>query len=78
VDRELAGEWRILKAKVRHVVDRVCRFAEHLVPDIETFDAIETLRICALDYIDGKPPRVAPAEMLYALTRVLELESDAT
>ena len=73
-NRELAGEWRILKAKIRHVVDRTCRFAERLVRDIETYDAIETLRICALEYIDGKRPRLTPLEMLHVLTRVLEHE----
>ena len=74
--REVAGEWRILKAKIRHVLDRSCRLAERVALDAESADAIETLRLCLLDYFDGKPFRVPPFEILRAVALVLEHEPD--
>ena len=74
--REIAGEWRILKAKIRHVLDRTCRLAERVACDVESADAIETLRLCVLDYFDGKPFRAPPFEILRAVACVLEIEPD--
>ena len=75
--RELAGEWRLLKAKIRHVLDGSCRLAERVALDAESADAIETLRLCVLDYFDGRPFRAPPSEILRAVARVLEIEPDA-
>ncbi|HTR50273.1 MAG TPA: hypothetical protein VMJ10_06165 [Kofleriaceae bacterium] len=76
--RELAGEWRIVKAKMRHVVDRACRLAERVASDDDAANAIDTLRVFVLDYLDGKPSRVPPIELMRAVGRVLKLEPART
>jgi hypothetical protein len=76
--RELIGEWRILRAKLRHVVDRTCALAEQVAADDDAVDAIATLRQCVLDYLDGRPFRVAPVEMMRAVGRVLEIDPART
>lgn len=73
--RELSGEWRILKAKIKHVVDRACRLAKKAATDDRAEEAIETLRVFTLDYIDGKPFRMSPFDMMRAFARVAELET---
>jgi hypothetical protein len=72
--RELAGEWRILRAKIRHVVDRTFALVAEAATDDDAADAIETLRVCALDYIEGKPFRVPPIEVMHALALVAEVD----
>ncbi len=73
-DRELAGEWRILRAKIRHVVDRTCALAENATCSLEDFDAIRTLRMFALDYVDGRPPRLPPSWLVSAVARLCDLD----
>jgi hypothetical protein len=72
--RELAGEWRILRAKIRHVVDRTCALGEQLAANDDAADAIDIVRQCAIDYLDGRPFRVSPFEMMSALGRLFETE----
>ena len=76
--RELAGEWRILRAKIRHVLDRTCALAGQLVDDEDAADAVDTLRTYVLDHVDGRPFRVSPIELSYALRRLLDLEPSRT
>ncbi len=73
-DRELAGEWRILRAKIRHVVDRACALAENATRSIDDTDAIRTLRMFALDFIDGRPPRLPPSWLVSAVARLCDLD----
>jgi hypothetical protein len=75
-DRELAGEWRILRAKIRHVIDRTCALAGKLANNEDDAYAIETLRMCVLDYVDGRRFSVAPDELSYAIGRLLAIEPD--
>jgi hypothetical protein len=42
--RELAGEWRLLRAKIRHVVERTCALGEQLAVNDDAADAID---VCA-------------------------------
>ena len=70
--RELAGEWRLLRAKIRHVVERTCALGEQLAVNDDAADAIELVRQCAVDYLDGRPFRVSPFEVMSALGRLFE------
>lgn len=73
-ERELAGEWRILRAKLRHVLDRTCALASEMVHDADDADAIDVARRCLLDYVDGRPFRVPPIEIADAIARLLEMD----
>jgi hypothetical protein len=74
--RELAGEWRILRAKIRHVVERTCALGEQLAANDDAADAIDIVRQCALDYFAGRPFSVSPFEMMSALGRLFEADAE--
>ena len=73
-DRELAGECRILRAKLRHVVDRAFALVENLTSSLDDTDAIRTLRMFVLDGFDGRPPRLPTSWVLAAIEQLLDVE----
>jgi hypothetical protein len=73
----LPGEWRILRAKIRHVIDSACRLAARSTRDIQDYDAITALRTCALDYLDGRPQRLPASWLVAALDRLLDVDLPA-
>ncbi len=73
--RDHAGEWRILRAKIRHVIDRTCALGAKTATDADEARAIERIRTCVLEYIDGRPMRMTAFEVANAIHWLLELDN---
>jgi hypothetical protein len=76
--REHAGEWRVLRAKIRHIVDRTCALAAKVADDEDDAHKIDRIRACLFDYIAGRPMRMTPYEIAAAIGWLLELDNPYT
>jgi hypothetical protein len=76
--RDHAGEWRILRAKIRHVIDRTCALAAKVASDADEARAIDRIRDCVLEYIDGRSMQMTPLEIASAIRWLFELDNRVT
>jgi hypothetical protein len=73
--RDHAGEWRVLRAKIRHIIDRTCALAAKVANDEKDARKIDRIRECLFDYIAGRPMRMTPYEIAAAIGWLLELDN---
>jgi hypothetical protein len=74
--QELAGEKRILKAKLRHAIHRACALTRELVASGDEANAIETILLSAFDHVGDQPRSVAPIELVRAINQLLASDLD--
>ena len=70
LEREIAGERRVLLADVRDLVDRASVLAKKMAANLEEVEAIETMRVYVIDCLESRPQRVSTSELARAFFRL--------